>query len=234
VTAKVLARREELKTSADVERVLSDYGVVTAVAESPTVLEASRALLEWDDEIPAVLKNRIFLEPPVVSKDRYPVFCLNRVFRDAYPASWCDNVRKVDDTDHIPMVKRSDSCRLRLEGLPGVGYMIGLAALQPTWMPVDVTGHDVLSLHVFAEGDVGEVLLELVSLDEEGNEWNSEQVKLFPRGLQVGEARHFEIQLSDFVGPPEFQLDRVRTVKFLGYGSFLLEVWEVHLKTLDE
>ena len=231
IPARILQRREELKTPEDVERVLSEYGVATQTAELPTKLTSPRELLEWEDELPAVLKNRISVEPPVVSAERYPVFCPTRVFRKAFPASWCDHVVKVDDTDHIPMRKYPDSCRLRLEGLPEATYMIGLTALQPTWMPVDITEHDVLSVKVYAEGRADEVLLELVSLDEQGQEWDSEQVKLFARGLQLGQSAQFEIELRDFLGPENFKLERVRTVKFLGYGSFVLEAWDVFFKT---
>ena len=164
-------------------------------------------------------------------QDRYPVFCLRQLNRRGYHASWCDNVTRVDDTNHIPLISGAENCRLRLEGLEGVSYIIGLVALQPNWVPVDVSSYDVLQLSLLTEGEVGDVVIQLVTQDDEGVERESAEIKLRERGLEAGRESTFQLALEAFEGPSEFDLKRVRTVKLLGYGSFILDAFDIFFAT---
>lgn len=229
--AKILPRRAELSTSEDVERVLAEYGVPMTVNELKTEIIPSRKLLDWPHEMPPVLRNGNPFASPVVSAHFYPIFAPYRVFGEEFPPSWSDKIRTFNGARHIPMKRYPDSFRLRLEGLPEEPYIVGIVALQPTWMPVDITRFDLLSLSLYAEGQAFEVILELLSWDEHEQDVASNQVKLFPRGFQPGRECHYEIALEDFFGRDAFRPDRVRSLKLLGYGSFALEAWEIFFKT---
>ncbi len=226
----VLKSRSEFTSHEKADEILQRFGVLNDFRDLPTLELPERQVPDWPSERSLLWRDReVASKKEEAMASRYLVFQPSQVFREAFPASWCDNVER-SANHHIPMRQDKEQPRLLLQGLEGRDYIIGLTALQPNWGPIDVRPWGSLHLSVLAQGPAGDVVIQLVSQDGQGVEHESEEIKLFERGLKVGQEQDFILPLREFLGPPDFDLARVRTVKFLGSGSFCLEVFCVYFQ----
>ena len=126
--------------------------------------------------------------------------------------------------NQIPLSSEKEQPRLVLHGLAESSYIIGVIALQPNWVPVDI--HELTNLHLslWAGENGSRAAVQLISQDEDGVEHHSQEVALDV----AAQDRAFSFPLTSFPDYQGFDLRRVRTVKVVGYGSFRLEIYDVY------
>ena len=220
----VLRAREELVSEQHADTLMAHYGIESSQRSVAELKISERPLPDWSSELPPVLRNRhVGTNGRVGQIERYSVFCPTRVFRENFAWSWCDQVER-EHLNQIPLSSEKEQPRLVLHGLAESSYIIGVIALQPNWVPVDI--HELTNLHLslWAGENGSRAAVQLISQDEDGVEHHSQEVALDV----AAQDRAFSFPLTSFPDYQGFDLRRVRTVKVVGYGSFRLEIYDVY------
>jgi hypothetical protein len=100
--------------------------------------------------------------------------------------------------------------------------------VQPTWLPLDISGFTVLQAGVYVTGNPADVFLTLVSETHEGAEVESRLCSLREAGLEYGRWVQLSVPLKLFRDTVD--LSRIRLVKFIGHESFRLELRQIYIR----
>lgn len=162
--------------------------------------------------------------------DRINIFNPVRVFRDVFSASWCQNVKTRSEPNLIPIDKSMEVPELVLECLPDQDWFVAVIPILRTWEPISLMGHRSLGFIVSMDGggypDVGVTLMS----GAPSKESPSREVRLANYGVMPGAANAVSVSLSEFAGAQDFEMEKARVIKFIGYGRFNLRLSKIILE----
>lgn len=159
------------------------------------------------------------------------IFNPSRVFRDSFPSSWCDNVKVVDGTAHIPILRTEEPPSLSLEAKEGVEYFIGVLPIVRSWKETSLNNYRKMKFHIAVMGtDLPSVGIALVAKSADGEEVDSNIIELENYGLMEDCEQEFTIALNEFCGASKFDLSRIKMMKFIGYGCFTIRLSQIRIE----
>lgn len=145
-----------------------------------------------------------------------------RVFKDELSASWASNIRaSKKGSEKIPINKNCNPPALVLDAVPEVEYFIGVLPVSRDWDTQDLSSLEILKFNVTTtKTEFPDIKVILCSqLNSESEEVDSDPISLSEHGLMEGCEQEFIIPLDEFFGEG-FDINNVRTIKFIGCGNF--------------
>lgn len=156
------------------------------------------------------------------------IFNPSRVFRDSFPASWCENIKSYNQ--NIPILKSDSPPTLLLDAELDSEYFIGVLPIVRSWADTSLSTYRLLKFNVVVtDCDFPTVGVTLTSRSESGEETDSKTIELSQFGLMEDCEQEFIIPLPEF-NINGFDISRVKMIKFVGYGHFSMKLSRIRIE----
>ena len=158
------------------------------------------------------------------------VFNPAEVFRNDFPFSWCEGIKKTAGSTYIPINRKHNPFTLVLDGADEMSHMIGSLPIQPSWEPFDLSGFTRLNFLIrVSEKMSSDIKVHLTSKGTNDLESLSRQISLVKKGIPREEFHQFSVPLCEFENGNGFEITRTKLVTFIGLNSFRMELAKIYI-----
>ncbi len=231
---RLMAQRDRMSSRAAVDRLFEELGYrrYQRKRKIPRRSPANKPLFKPVDahhQLNSKLPEQP-LSDELPPRDRLNLFNPVEVFRQDFPFSWCDGVKRLPGSSFIPIGRHNDTFSLILDSIEGAEYIIGVIPIQPSWESFDLSSFLTLNLTIKLVNKVtSDVMVQLEGKDEAGITSDSAMISLIEKGIEPGESRQIAIPLVEFIDDKGFKLNQSRLLKAIAGNGCRMELSRVYI-----